>query len=237
MVEIPKVLGIIPARGGSKGIPHKNLKLLGGRPLIWYTIVSSLASCLLDRVMVSSDDPDTLNFAGLFPEIEVPFVRPEHLATDCTSTFDVVNHALDHYLEQEIRFDYVCLLQPTSPFRSKNLIDQCIQHTIETGADSLITVRRIPDQYNPYWAFNQDEQAQLSLVVPQKDVITRRQDLPVIYHRDGCIYTAKTSLIRKGLLLGGKVASFENTNSPYINIDTQADWDAAEKLLANGEWF
>jgi CMP-N,N'-diacetyllegionaminic acid synthase len=237
MMETPKVLGIIPARGGSKGIPHKNLKALGGRPLIWYSIISALTSCLLDRVMVSSDDPDILNFAGLFPEIEVPFVRPEHLATATTSTFEVVHHALDHYLKQGISFDYICLLQPTSPFRSKNLIDQCIQRTIESSVDSLVTVRKIPHQYHPYWAFETDRQAQLSLVKPQKDIISRRQDLPLTYHRDGSIYVVKTCLIQQGLLLGGKVAGFENTNSPDINIDTQADWEAAEKLLANGEWI
>jgi CMP-N,N'-diacetyllegionaminic acid synthase len=237
MTTAPKVLGIIPARGGSKAVPHKNMKPLGGRPLIWYTIVSALGSCLLDRVMVSSDDSETLNFVGLFPEIEIPFARPASLASDHTPSFDVVHHAVEHYSARGTDFDYVCLLQPTSPFRSKNLIDQCIQHAIDMNADSLVTARKIPHQYNPYWAFAADQRSQLSLVVKGCNIIPRRQDLPVAYYRDGCIYVTKTSLLQQGLLLGGQMVGFENNKSPHINIDTQADWEAAEKLIANGEWI
>jgi CMP-N-acetylneuraminic acid synthetase len=234
MIATLKVLGIIPARGGSKGVLHKNLKSLGGRPLIWYTIVAALASCLLDRVMVSSDDPDTLHFVGLFPEVEVPFIRPKSLATDHTPTFDVIHHAVEYYSKQGISFDYVCLLQPTSPFRSQNLIDQCIQYTIDKNADSLVTVRRIPHQFSPYWAFEASQSGEFSRVMKDSQIIPRRQDLPVTYYRDGCIYMAKTSLIQQGHLLGGQMIGFENGNSPYINIDTQADWEIAEKLIANG---
>ncbi|MEO6285554.1 MAG: acylneuraminate cytidylyltransferase family protein [Dyadobacter sp.] len=237
MTTVPKVLGIIPARGGSKAVPHKNMKHLEGRPLIWYTIVSALASCLLDTVMVSSDDSDTLNFVGLFPEIEIPFVRPTSLSSDQTPAFDVVHHAVEHYSKQGISFDYICLLQPTSPFRCKKLIDQCIQHVIDSKADSLVTVRRTPQQYNPYWAFEADQESQLSQVVKGAAIIPRRQDLPVTYYRDGSIYVIKTSLLQQGLLLGERMVGFENKNSPDINIDTQADWEVAEKLLANGEWI
>jgi CMP-N,N'-diacetyllegionaminic acid synthase len=232
----PKILGIIPARSGSKGIPGKNRKLLGKMPLVGYTIQSALASQLLDTIMVSSDDPEILRFASQFSGIQTPFVRPKHLADDEATSFEVVEHALKHYFNEGIPFDYVCLLQPTCPFRLTGLIDDCIQYIIDLQADSLISVRQTPHKFSPYWAFQKNPLGQLSLSMETYHIITRRQDLPVTYYRDGSIYITKTSLINAGMLLGGKIVGFENDGSPDINIDTHADWEAAEKLLANGQY-
>src|SRR5688572_25705510 len=116
MALSPKVLGLIPARMGSKGVPGKNMKLLGGTPLIQYTIEPALQSELLSTIFVSTDCPDTAGFAKCFNSIAVPFMRPAHLATDDTPMTDVVIHALDYAERNGYYFEYVLLLQPTCPF-------------------------------------------------------------------------------------------------------------------------
>jgi CMP-N,N'-diacetyllegionaminic acid synthase len=231
----PKVLGLIPARMGSKGVPGKNMKLLGGTPLIQYTIEPALQSQLVDTIFVSTDCPDTAGFAKSFNGITVPFMRPAHLATDHAPMIDVVTHALNYAERNGYCFEYVLLLQPTCPFRSPGIIDDTIRHVIQRKADSLITVRKIPDPFNPFWAYTfHDNGFEQTIRGTDHRTVTRRQDLPATYHRDGEIYIARTSLIRKGQIAGGKLAGWQNDNEFRINIDTPADWAQAETLL--GQW-
>lgn len=228
----PKVLGLIPARMGSKGVPGKNMKLLGGTPLLQYTIESALQSELLDTIFVSTDCPDTARFAKCFNGITTPFMRPAHLAADHTPMIDVVTHALDYAQRSGYRFEYILLLQPTCPFRTPGIIDDTIRHIVRQQADSLITVRKIPDAFNPFWAYTFHDNG-FEHAIPRTDqrTVTRRQDLPATYHRDGEIYITSASLIRKGLITGGKLAGWLNDNQFAVNIDTPADWAQAEKLL------
>lgn len=226
----PKILGLIPARMGSKGVPGKNMKLLGGTPLIQYTIESARQSELLDTILVSTDCPGIVRFANCFDRITAPFVRPAHLATDHAPMIDVVTHALN-YAERNVGyFEYVLLLQPTCPFRKPGMIDDTIRYVVQQQADSLITVRKTPDPFNPFWAYALQNNG-LQYAVPDADRPTRRQDLPATYHRDGEIYITRASLIREGEITGGKLAGWLNDNEFGINIDTPADWAQAETLL------
>lgn len=134
-----KILGLIPARGGSKGIPGKNIKALGGKPLLAYTFDSAQESKLLSKVILSSDDSDIIAVANQIG-LEVPFTRPENLANDQSPTLPVIAHALRFFEEKGEKFDAVCLLQTTYPFRRKGLIDDAIKEFIRTDAEALVSV-------------------------------------------------------------------------------------------------
>nr|WP_295926191.1 acylneuraminate cytidylyltransferase family protein [uncultured Dyadobacter sp.] len=227
-----KTLGLIPARMGSKGIPGKNMKVLGGKPLIQYTIESAQQSDLLHTLAVSTDSSETSRFARQFHCVAAPFLRPDALATDHTPMIEVVRHAIDYYGSAGHYFDFVVLLQPTSPFRKPGLIDKAIRQILDQGADSLVTVRKIPEQFNPHWAYQEKENF-LEKKLPGT-VITRRQDLPTAYSRDGQIYITRTTLIQEGIMTGGKISALIDDHAANINIDTHVDWIRAENMIQ--EW-
>ncbi|SDH07279.1 N-acylneuraminate cytidylyltransferase [Dyadobacter soli] len=228
----PKILGLIPARKGSKGVPGKNMKLLDGKPLIQYTLEAAEQSELLDTILVSTDCSETTFFANCFAKTNAPFLRPAHLATERSPMIDVVVHALYYAEKHWGSFDYIVLLQPTAPLRAPGMIDAAIHDIIDKEADSLVSVRKIPDAFNPFWAYAFGENGLEKMVGDVAyQTITRRQELPPAYHRDGEIYIARTSLVREGLLTGGKIAAWLNDNAFGINIDTPADWGQAENLL------
>ena len=233
MNDMPRILGVIPARAGSKGIVNKNIRLLAGKPLIQYTIESALLSSCLDTIVVSSDSQEILRFCKNFPEIEIPFIRPSRLSMDETPTIEVVKHALENYAERGKTFDYVCLLQPTSPFRNENLIDLAVKKLMDEKGESLVTVRKIPTQYNPHWAFKMEE-GLLSPFIGDEELVPRRQELPEVWHRDGKIYLTSVNLVKQGILIGGKAIGFQNDGETDVNIDTWEDWNVAEKHLTNG---
>ena len=227
-----KILGLIPARGGSKGIPGKNIKKLAGKELIRYTIEAGLACSLLDELVVSTEDPLIAQIsknAGA----KVPFLRPVALAADQAPTIDTVLHALDFFASQEVHFDAVCLLQPTTPFRSTANIEQAINQFISSDADSLISVREVPHQFNPHWVFEaQDPSGYLSLATGEKQIISRRQELPKAFYRDGAIYITSTEvLLNQQSFYGQRLAYCQLDPSPNINLDTMDDWCQAEKTL------
>ncbi len=230
----PKILGIIPARSGSVGVVNKHMKKLGDKPLIQYTIESALQSNSLQTITLSTNCPDIMRFAAGFPQIQIPFQRPEYLATGKTPMLPVVQHTLTFYQEIGQHFDYVCLLQATTPFRCKTLIDKTIMHLLQTNASSLTTVRKVPSKYNPRWCFNMQEEGKLQPVLPGK-LITGRQDLPETYYRDGQIYLASTDLVREGFLITPETLGFLNECGPDINIDTMNDWQAAQNWIAHGK--
>ena len=227
-----RILGLIVARGGSKGIPEKNSKMLRGKPLINYTIASAKESRLLDKIILSSDDHKIIELAKK-EGISVPFVRPKELATDTTSSLSVIQHALRFANENGKPFDAVCLLQPTTPFRSVGLVDEAITKFKSAQLDSLISVREIPSDFNPHWAF-EDNDGMLKIATGEEVPISRRQDLPKAYHRDGAIYITSTNvLLEKNSLLGKNISFIETTEDEDINIDTPNDWELAEQRLKN----
>lgn len=227
-----KILGVIPARGGSKSVPRKNIKNLGGKPLINYTIESAIEAHALTHVMVSTEDKEIAKVckeAGA----QVPFLRPAELAQDSTPTLPVLRHTLEYYLNQGAAFDAVCILQATSPFRPQGMIDACIEKYVQSGADTLISVKKVPDHYNPHWVFEEKEKDLYRISTGEKQIIPRRQQLPDTFYRDGMIYLVKSELIlQENTLFGAKISAYP-TEGESINIDTMEDWHLAETFLEN----
>ncbi len=228
-----RILAIIPARGGSKGVPGKNIKLLNGKPLLAYTSEIALQSKQLTEVMVSTEDEPIMEVAKNLG-IKVPFVRPLELAQDHTPTLDVIIHALHWYEKQHVFFDAVCLLQVTSPFRTVAFLDKAIEKFTASGCDSLVSVQRVPHEYNPHWAFEVNAEGNLKIATGESEIITRRQELPPAYHRDGSIYITKTEVLLEAHSLYGRSTAFiESEPDFYVNIDTMEDWEKAEELMQN----
>jgi len=227
-----RVVGLIPARGGSKGVPRKNIRLLGGRPLLEYTARSALAARRLSRVVLSTEDPEVAE-VGTRCGLDVPFMRPPDLAHDATPSLPVVQHALQWLEGHGDRFDAVCLLEPTAPFRGADEIDQCVALLQESGADAVVTVRRVPDDFNPHWTYGRDEDGYLHLSTGEPTPVTRRQDLPPVYHRDGSVYvTRRDVLVARNSLYGERLIGYVVADErPWLNIDTPADWARAEELI------
>lgn len=227
-----RILAIIPARGGSKGVPRKNIKLLGGIPLLTYTSQLAKKSRLISKVVLSTDDSEIAQ-VGLKEGIEVPFLRPSELAQDSTPTLPVLQHALEYYATIGEHFDAICLLEATSPFRSLEFLEAAIAKFISTDADSLVSVLPVPSNYNPHWTFEEDAVGFLKIATGESTIIPRRQELPKAYFRDGSIYLTKSEVIKSGSIYGVKTTFLENDPLYYVNIDTQEDWIAAEEWLVN----
>lgn len=225
-----KILGLIPARGGSKGVPKKNIKLLGKLPLIQYTINSATESVFLTEIVVSTDDEE-IAIAAEVAGYKPPFIRPAEFAQDTSTSLEVVQHALAFFESQHIFFDAVCLLQPTNPFREKGSIDEAIAKFRDSDADCLISVLPIPHEFNPHWAFEKNAEGLLKIATGEEKIIPRRQELPKAFHRDGAIYLTKTEIIKNGSLYGKTITYIESNPEFHVNIDTMEDWETAEKIL------
>lgn len=233
MSTTPRILAVIPARKGSKGIAGKNLRMLGGKPLIHHTFQSASEAKLPDIVILSTDCPDIATSANTFPGIHIPFLRPETLGGDEVPTIKVLQHVVEYYDAANIAFDYVCLLQPTSPFRPSGLIDLAIETILTTQSDSLVSMKKVPDKYNPHWVYENID-SQLRISTGEKEIIPRRQELPETFYRDGQIYISSADLIREGKILGENPICFLNHTGADINIDTIEDWKQAEIWIKNG---
>jgi CMP-N,N'-diacetyllegionaminic acid synthase len=225
-----RFLALIPARGGSKGVPKKNSKLLGKLPLIEYTLNAVKDSKLVTQTIVSTDDEEIAILAEICG-YKPPFIRPTEWAQDTSTSLEVVQHAIAYFESQHLFFDAVCLLQPTSPFREKGSIDKAIEKFISSGADSLVSVLEIPHEFNPHWAFEENENGLLKIATGEEEIISRRQNLPKAFHRDGSIYITKTEVIKNGSLYGKSIAYIESNPKFHVNIDTLKDWETAEKIL------
>jgi CMP-N-acetylneuraminic acid synthetase len=228
-----RVLGLIPARGGSKGIPRKNILSLGGKPLLQYSAEAALAARRLARVILSTDDEEIAK-VGLECGLEVPFLRPAELAEDTTPTLPVVQHAV-RWLETEgDRFDAICLLQPTNPFRRAEHIDACIDLLEKSGADSAVTVLPVPAEYNPHWVYFQDESGSLRLSTGEETPIARRQALPPAFHREGSVYVTRRKVVMdENSLYGKRVVGYLMEADSSVNIDNQEDWERAVAMLSS----
>ena len=226
-----RILGIIPARGGSKTIPKKNIRPLLGKPLIAYTIEVTLKSDLLDRVIVSSDDEETIEIAKKYGA-EVPFVRPKELALDTTPMVPVLQHAVNFLEEREnIKFDYVLLLQPTAPLRLVEDINNALNKLIETGADSVISVCQV-DSFHPILMKRIENDLILPFCIEEKEG-TRRQDYrPPAYMRNGAIYAVKRDvLMNEGSLWGEISRPYIMPPERSVGIDNELDFKLVEILL------
>lgn len=226
------ILGIIPARGGSKGVPRKNIRLLCGRPLLAYTAEAALAAKRLTRVVLSTDDEEIAHIGSLLG-LEVPFLRPKELGSDSTPTLPVVEYTLKKMSESGETFDAVCLLQPTNPLRRAEDIDNCIRDFVESDADSVVSVRRVPAEHDPEWVYRRNAEGMLELASGKTEPPPRRQDLPEAFHRDGSIYLTRSDVVLKDKsLYGTRIRAYEMPREFSLNIDTWEDWKRAEDLLS-----
>jgi len=223
-----QILAVIPARSGSKGVKDKNIRPLAGKPLIAYSIGAALNSGVIAKTIVSTDSEVYSEVARKYGA-EVPFLRPAYLAEDTSASIDVIIHALKFYESQNIKFDAVMILQPTSPLRSKDSITKAVKQFAESGADALVSVVAVPHEYNPHWIFEPDENHLLKISTGEKEIIKRRQELPKAFIRDGSIYITKTEIVlNQKSLYGQKLTYIENDPQFKVNIDTEDDWKDAE---------
>jgi CMP-N,N'-diacetyllegionaminic acid synthase len=198
-----------------------------------YTAEIALQSKLLTEVIVSTED-EKIRDVAQNSGIKVPFERPIELAQDDTPTIDVIIHALQWYENQSVFFDAVCLLQVTCPFRTAEFLDKAIEKFMNSGCDSLVSVQKVPHQYNPHWTFEVNKEGNLKIATGEKEIISRRQELPTAYHRDGSIYITKTEVLLSQHSLYGKSLTFiESDSDCYVNIDSLEDWKKAEKIAQN----
>lgn len=225
-----KILYVIPARGGSKGIPGKNIKPLAGKPLIGYTIDVARSLAQDYDICVSSDDKNIINTVEEMG-LKVPFIRPQELATDKSGTYEVLLHALNFYEEQGIHYDTIVLLQPTSPFRTADDVRACIE-LYSSDIDMVVSVKQA--SANPYYnAFETDENGFLHISKGEGNY-TRRQDAPKVWEYNGAVYVINTETLKKMPL--GKFPRrrmYEMSAEHSIDLDTPTDWLIAEALLKN----
>jgi CMP-N,N'-diacetyllegionaminic acid synthase len=225
------VLGLVPARGGSKGVPGKNVRALGGHPLLAYTARAARDSGVLDRIVLSTDDA-AIAALGRELGLDVPFVRPGDLAADDTPMLPVVNHAIAWLSETGWQTEILVLLQPTSPLRQPSHIRQAVAMLRETGADSIVSVVELPRHLSPDYVMRLDSGV-LRPFLPEGARVARRQDARPAYSRDGTIYACwKKTLEQFGDIYGADCRPLVIDAADSLSIDSPADWDQAERRLA-----
>ena len=226
-----RVLGIVTARGGSKGIPRKNIRPLGGRPLIAWTAEAARSARLLTRSVCTTDDEEIAKVARA-AGLDVPFMRPAELSLDTTPTLPVLQHAVRWLEDRGEQFDAVCLLQPTSPLRTGADIDACVVLLEQSGADAVVSVAPVPPEYNPHWVYFTGDAGELKLATGEQTPIARRQDLPPAYHRDGAVFvTRRDVLMNDDSLYGKRLVGHVIDATRTVDIDTVEDWERAEQII------
>jgi CMP-N-acetylneuraminic acid synthetase len=219
-----KLLALIPARGGSKGVPRKNIRKLRGKPLLAWTIEAAHASPSIDRIVVSTEDEEIAEVAGAYGA-DVPFLRPQTLAQDDTPGMDPVLHALGELPE----YDWILLLQPTSPLRTAADIEGIVKFCHAHGAPSVVSICEV--NKHPYWMYYCDAGHQLQPLI-DKPLIPRRQDLPPVYVLNGALYLARRDwLIAEKNFIGEGAIGYQMPMERSADIDTIADWEWVEFLL------
>jgi len=219
-----KSLALIPARGGSKGIPRKNALTIAGRPLIAWTIEAALASAQFDAVVVSTDDAELARISRECGAL-VPFMRPAELSQDDTPSMPVILHALAQMGEP----DTVTVLQPTSPLRNAQDIRLCLEWARSLNAEAVVSVSE-PAQ-SPYWMFRRNDHGLLAPLL-SADLVARRQDLPAVFALNGAIYFARTAWLRHhNTFVTDATRGYIMAPEKSLDIDTTLDWKIAELLL------
>lgn len=226
-----EILGLIPARGGSKGIPKKNIAMLGGRPLLAYTCDAALSSRRLTRTILTTDDEE-IAAVGQACGVEVPFLRPAALAQDDTPALPVIQHALCWLQENEgYKPQVVVLLQPTSPLRRSEHFDAAVDLLLETGADSVVSVVSVPHRYNPLSVMKLEKGRLVPFLAGPP--ILRRQDKPVVYARNGpaVLVMRPEATLEQGNLYGVDCRPLFMDEADSIDVDSLLDLWLAECLM------
>ena len=225
-----KILAIVPARAGSKRLPGKNTKLLNGKPLINWTLEAALSVKALTRVMVSTDS-DTIAAIAKNAGVEVPFLRPPELATDTSSSADVIYHALEYYREKGDEFDFVLLLQPTSPLRRADDIRHAIEVLNKNSADAVVSVS--PCDHSPLWANTLPIDHSMENFIRTEVSNMRSQDLPRYFTINGAIYLSSVRRFyeEKSLFLSSNMFAHIMDAENAVDIDHELDFVVAEAIL------
>ncbi|MHB9011506.1 MAG: acylneuraminate cytidylyltransferase family protein [Ignavibacteriaceae bacterium] len=219
MINGKTILAIIPARGGSKGVPQKNIKELNGKPLIVWTIETALQCKYIDRFVVSTDDEKIASIARQF-NADVPFLRPKELAQDNSKSIDAILHCINWLKENNDEYDILILLQPTSPLRISTDIDKSIEMLFEKKADSIISVCKT--EHNPLWSNTLPSDGRMNEFLKKELININRQRLPEFYRLNGAVYSAWIDYVVKNLSFFG-----ENTFAYVMPIERSIDVDSS----------
>lgn len=233
-----KVLGIIPARGGSKRVPGKNVKLLNGVPLIGYSINAAKKSKKLFDTIVSTDDEDIAEVAVRMGG-KAPFLRPKEMSVDRSGDRAFLIHALRWYEEaHQVKIDAVCLLRPTSPFRSATLIDKGVDILEQKKCDSVRSMTEVFGVHHPYWMFKEENGSAENLM---PDVTIEKyyqsQLLPPVFRLNGCVDLIKSTILldESEALYGQDMKILKTSEKEALDIDTFADFNYCEWLMKNNQ--
>ena len=229
VIDFMRTLVIIPARGGSKGIPRKNIKPLNGKPLIYYSIDTARAITSDDNICVSTDDEEIKSVVEEYG-LKVPFLRPDELATDTAGTYEVLLHALDFYEKKGRQYDAVLLLQTTSPFRTTEQVKEAIRLFEEADADMVVSVKEC--SANPYYnVFEEDMNGYLHISKGEGNIF-RRQDAPMVYEYNGAIYVMNAhTLTHTHMHKMNRRIKYVMDERTSFDLDTMQDWNIAESYM------
>lgn len=225
------LLGLIPARGGSKGIPGKNTRVLGGKPLLAYTALAAQKAEICTKLIISTDSEQIADVARQW-NIEVPFLRPAELAQDTTPMLPVIHHAIAEMETRGFRADAVLLLQPTAPFRRWEDLKAAFELLRnDDSVDSVVSVEPVPQHYSPYFIMRVENDRLLPFMEGGLK-FTRRQDVPETYSRNGDFYFTRVRTLREqNSIYGQNCRPFIVRDSDRVNLDTLEDWSAAEIII------
>ena len=227
------IICIIPARGGSKGIPRKNIRKIGGKPLLHYTATAALESSFISRVVLTTDDDEIMEL-GVKLGLEVPFKRPANLATDMSPGLPVIQHAVKSIFKAETDYpDQIIVLQPTSPLRTAKHIDEAIHLFSRSNCDSLVSVTEVSHNQNPFSIMELTEKNLLKPFLKYDENKNIRQKKPVFYARNGaaiyiCTYNC---LMGKNSMFGEKIMPYFMKKEDSLDLDDEFDWELMEYLI------
>ena len=232
MINNNKLLALIPARGGSKRLPRKNILDFCGKPLIAWTIEAAVKSKYVDHVVVSTDDNDISNISSQYGA-DVRFTRPNNISQDHSTSVEVVEHALKKLEESGCHYEYVILLQPTSPFRTSIHIDAAVELLVKRNSSAIISVTKAIN--NPLWANTIPENGSMDNFIQENIKNKRSQDLPIFYELNGAIYliNSRKILEENTFFLKKGVFSYEMDRISSIDIDTNYDFLIASLIAEN----
>ena len=230
MINGKTILAIVPARGGSKRLPRKNILPLAGKPLILWTLEAGIKSKYVDMLVVSSDDSEIIRLSSKM-DIQT-IVRPKELATDEASSFSAVKHVVENIDET---FDFIILLQPTSPLRNEIDIDEALEFLVQKGADAVISVCEM--EHSPLWSNTLPEDKSMEGFLKDDIKGIRSQDLPKYYRINGAIYICKTARLmnEKTFFIDDNIFAYKMDRKRSVDIDLKEDFLLAESLMNNHE--
>jgi CMP-N,N'-diacetyllegionaminic acid synthase len=231
--NIMEIVGLIPARGGSKRLPGKNIKPLAGKPMIAYTIEAALNARYLDKVIVSTDSED-IKKISLSCGAEVPFMRPDELSGNKVSDLPVMQHALDFFSNDGYDADAIVYLRPTSPFKTSDVIDEVVDKFWQTNADVVRTIAPVEGVFHPYWMFSQQKDGRVDPFIPGIKISKYYQSqlLPPAFRMTGVVDLFSTkSIIQENIFDNENTFSVEISPEIAIDIDTSLDFKFCEQII------